>query len=195
MQNISFKSILQAWCSAQSVCLFLFLVYLCALFIRVFKLDSTAVASWVQAIGAIISIWAAWGIASRQSRKAEAERARSDLVKCSALIGLLEHVKRVVEAKPRDGQGTISGHEVRLGIEKVLSMLDRIDVLTLPDPVLSVAVLETRHALEGLDLKIKDLIQYRMNAIMVLQYELSISRSCIGVVNEQLAHCKKLLDS
>ena len=194
MQKFSFKTFFQAWCSFQSVCLFLFFVYFCALFIRLLQLDSSAVASWVQAIGAIISIWAAWGIAGRQSRKAEAERKSADLVKCSAIIGLLEQVKRVVDKKPQAGQGTISGQEVRLGVEKVLSMLDRIDVLTLPAPVLVIAVLETRHALESLDLKIKEYVQYHTNTMLALHYEFTISRDCLGVVDEQISLCKKFLD-
>ncbi|MGY2173004.1 hypothetical protein [Pseudomonas gingeri] len=194
MQKVSFKSLLQAWCSFQSVCLFLFFVFLCALFIRVFQLSSADVASWVQAIGAIISIWAVWGIADRQSKKAAAERKSADLVKCAAIIGLLEQVKRVVDKKPRAGQGTISGQEVRLGVEKVLSMLDRIDVLTLPAPALAIAVLETRHALENLDLKVKEYIQYQSNTILVLHYQFTVARGCLGVVDEQILLCNKLVD-
>lgn len=194
MQKVNFKSLLQAWCSVQSVCLFMFFIYFCALAIRYFQLNSGEVASWVQALGAIISIWAAWGIAGRQSRKAEAERKSADLVKCSAIIGLLEHIKRVVDKQPRSGQGTINAQEVKLGIEKVLSMLDRIDVLTLPVPVLVVAVLETRRALEDLDLKVREHMQFKMGTMLVLNYQISFAKSCLSVVDEQIALCNKLTD-
>ncbi|MGU9856210.1 hypothetical protein [Pseudomonas sp. LF245] len=193
MRKISFKSLMQAWCSVQSVCLFMVCVYLCALAIRVFQLDSGDVASWVQAVGAIISIWAAWWIARQQSVRAEVESRNLEVAKCLAVTGLLEHILRVVQHKPRKGQGTISGREVRSGLEKALSMLDRVDVLTLHDRVLVSAVLETRYAVEALDLKIADNLYPNRDALILFHYELGISTTCVGVLEHQIEQCKALV--
>lgn len=59
MQKISFKSFFQAWCSAQSICVLLFIVYFIALAVRSLDLNGGDVASWVQAIGSILAIVAA----------------------------------------------------------------------------------------------------------------------------------------
>lgn len=195
MQRVSFKSFFQAWCSVQSICLFLCIVYLIALAIRLFQLNSGDVASWVQAIGAIVSIWAAWWIASQQSTRAEIERRRGDLGKCAATLGLLEHVLRVVQHKPRQNQGTISGREVRSALQKALSMLDRVDVLTLPDPVIVRAVLEVRHAVEMLDLKINNYLDPGKDVLLVVQYNIGLSYECVAVVKEQMRLCKEVVAS
>lgn len=195
MQRIGFKSLLQAWCSAQSVCLFLFFAYLVGLAIRVFQLDSNNLASWVQAIGSIVSIWAAWWIASQQSKKSEAESKGKDLAKCHAIIGLLEHVLRAVKHEPRTGQSRIVGQEVRAGIEKLLAMLDRVDVLTVPNSTFVNAVFETRYAVEMLDLKVKDYLQDHRVYIGDIHYDISMSLPCIRVVEEQTRLCREAASS
>ena len=195
MQRISFKSLLQAWCSAQSVCLFLFVVYLLALAVRAFQLGSSDIASWVQAFGAIVSIWAAWWIASQQSRRAETENRRSDLAKCAAIVGLLEHVLRVVQHKPEENKGTISGLAVRAGLESVLSMLDRIDVLVLPDPAMVNAVFSARRAVEKLDIKIRDYLSPNRDAIIFIYYEFGLSVECVGELDCQLQLCGEVVSS
>lgn len=192
MHWISFKSFFQEWCSAQSVSLFLFAIYLIALMVRVFELDSADIASWVQAVGAIISIWAAWWIAGRQSKRSEAESRGQDLAKCFAIIGLLEYVLRVVQHEPRAGEGTISGAEVRSGLKKVIAMLDKIDVLTLPDSVLVCSIFEARHSVEMLDLKVKNYIRPTSDVIMFYAYQRGISTSCLELLKRQITLCKEV---
>jgi hypothetical protein len=193
MQGISFKSLLQSWCSAQSVCLFLFVVYLLVLAVRTFQLGSSDIASWVQAFGAIVSIWAAWWIASQQSRRAEAENRRSDLAKCAAIFGLLEHVLRVVQCKPEANKGTISGIAVCAGLESALSMLDRIDVLVVPDPVIVNAVFSARRAVEKLDIKIKDYLSPNRDAIIFIYYEFGLSVECVSELDHQIQLCRNVI--
>ena len=190
MQRVTFKSFFQAWCSAQSVCLFLFVTYFVALAVRSFQLNSGDIASWVQAIGAIISIWAAWWIASQQSKRAEIERRRGDLAKCAAILGLLEHILRVVKHKPLENQGTLSRREVRNALQKALSTLDQVDVLVLPDPVVVRAVLEVRHAVEMLDLKLHNSLGPSRDVLTVIQYDFGLSSKCVEVVKQQIDLCK-----
>ncbi|MBH3464456.1 hypothetical protein I5Q49_06300 [Pseudomonas carnis] len=173
----------------------MFIVYLVSLAIRVFELDSSDVASWVQAFGAIISIWAAWWIASQQSKRAEAENKTKDLAKFYAVIGILEHILSTIKLEPRTGPGTISGEDVRAEVGKVLSMLDRVDVLTLPNPVLVESVFQTRRALEGLDLKARDYLRNYRTSIMLLHYDISMSLPCITSIEEQIKLCKEFAGS
>ncbi|MEC4167317.1 hypothetical protein VSQ82_08675 [Pseudomonas sp. MS-1(2024)] len=192
MNKNVFKYFFQEWCSVQSVCLFLCFIYLVALMVRVFELDSGDVASWVQALGAIISIWAAWWIARQQSKRTAAENKGKDLAKCFAIIGLLEHVLRIVRHEPRKNKATISGAEVRSGFGKALSMLDRVDVLMLPDIVLVRAVFEVRHEVELLDLKVKNYLSPGADVIMCFNYERGISVECIAVLKKQIILCEEI---
>ncbi|MCU1773255.1 hypothetical protein [Pseudomonas sp. 13B_3.2_Bac1] len=195
MHKVTFRSLFQAWCSAQSVCLFLFIVYILVLAVKTLQLGSSEVASWVQAIGAIVSIWAAWWISRQQSVRAVAESKRGDLAKSLAVAGMLEHILRLVQHEPRKNQGTISGREVCAAYANALSMLDRVDLLLLPHPALVQAVFLTRHAVEKLDLNIKLYLEPNKDAIIVNYYEFGLSVECVGEIKRQIEVCGVVAES
>ncbi|WP_288649697.1 hypothetical protein [Pseudomonas sp. UBA5568] len=68
MLNDYGKSLFRPWLSAQNVCLSLALVFICGLFIRIYDLKSSDIASWVQAIGSILAIVGAFAVGGNQAR-------------------------------------------------------------------------------------------------------------------------------
>ncbi|MGP5450334.1 hypothetical protein ACTXOX_21485 [Pseudomonas helleri] len=113
-------------------------------------------ASWVQAVGAIISIWAAWWIANRQIRKVELEKRHSDLAKCTAVLSVFEYVLLTVKNDNSFTYRPRNGNNIRESLSEVLLMLGRIDILSLPDPIIVNALFEVRRSVEILDFKVRD---------------------------------------
>ena len=195
MRKIRFKCFFQEWCSVQSVCLFMVAIFIISLLIKKFELSSVELAVWVQAVGAITSIWAAWWIASQQGERAKIERRRGDLAKCAAVLGLLEHVVRVVKHESSDDPKSISCSELRGSLEKTLSMLDGVDILSLPDQVVVRAVLSVRHAIEMFDLKVKGYQEYSNSTLYRMHYQSGFCVSCLKVVTQQIELCREVVES
>lgn len=195
MKKNVFRSFFQAWCSAQSVLLFLFVVYLVVLAVRSFNLGAGEMAGWVQAFGAIISIWAAWWIASQQSKRSEEAKGRADLAKSIAVLGLLEHVLRVVRHEAPDNQKRISGRDVRDSLDKVLAMLDRVDLLSLPDPALVTLVLDVRHAVEIFEFKVRNRLKPDRDTLFSLHHYCGFSLACKIEISSKIAICEEVVKS
>lgn len=89
MLNDYGKSLFKPWLSVQNVVLVLAGIFVACLAIRVYSLNSSEVASWVQAFGSIAAIWGAFAISNGQVRKAEQERkkeAEQRLAACYAVM-------------------------------------------------------------------------------------------------------------
>lgn len=148
------EKLLKPWLSVQNVLLVFSAVYIVALIVRFNDLKSSDLAAWVQAVGAVVSIWAAWSIARQQSLRGEADAARSDLAKCAAVAGVIRNAVRTVDFEPTPGQGTIRVAELLAGLDKSIAALDRIDVVVLPDPALVAAIFEATYILQRLRIKV-----------------------------------------
>ncbi|MCE0912612.1 MULTISPECIES: hypothetical protein [Pseudomonas] len=89
MLNDYGKSLFKPWLSVQNVVLVLAGIFVACLAIRTYSLNSSEVASWVQAFGSIAAIWGAFAISNGQVRKAEEERkeeGKQRLAACYAVI-------------------------------------------------------------------------------------------------------------
>lgn len=91
MLNDFGKSLFKPWCSVQNVFLAASLLFLAVLLIRQFRLNSSEVASWVQAVGSIAAIWGAFRVSSHQivrqnEAKAGEEKQRVDRFRSLVLI-------------------------------------------------------------------------------------------------------------
>lgn len=190
-----FKTFFQAWCSAQSVILFLVFIFFIELAVKSFELSSAEVASWVQALGAIISIWAVWWIAIQQSKRAEEEKRHSNLAKSTAILGLLEYALRVVQCETPDNRSSRSANDIRDSLKNLLVMLDRVDLLLLPSSSLVSAVLEVRHAVEVFDSKIRDWSRSGSNTIFSIHYDYGLSRTCKVEIGSKIDLCKEVVKS
>ncbi|MCE0880728.1 hypothetical protein [Pseudomonas putida] len=73
MLNDFGKSLFKPWVSVANVSLALALIYLVFLAIRTYDLNKVEVASWVQAVGSIASIWGAFLLFSFGNRQREKE--------------------------------------------------------------------------------------------------------------------------
>lgn len=89
MLNDYGKSLFKPWLSVQNIVLVLAGIFVAGLAIRSYSLNSSEIASWVQAFGSIAAIWGAFAISNGQVRKAEQERkleAEQRLSACYAVI-------------------------------------------------------------------------------------------------------------
>jgi hypothetical protein len=144
-------------------------------------------ASWVQAAGALISIWAAWSIARSQSKKIEKADRQRDRAKYGAVIGILNHSKSVL-------QGYISMKDFRerqlklkVDVVRLAAVLDGIDLLSLPSIQLVEAVCRVRQKFEEIDLFFKD----PNKASMVgFHFEFMVGDQAISLIEEEVQKCE-----
>lgn len=74
MLNDYGKSLFKPWLSVQNVVLVLAGIFVACLAIRTYSLNSSEVASWVQAFGSIAAIWGAFAISNGQVMRAQQEK-------------------------------------------------------------------------------------------------------------------------
>jgi hypothetical protein len=187
MLNDYGKSLFQPLLSVPNIVLCLSAAFVLALALMKVELTNSEWASWVQAVGAIVSIWAAWVIASRQSRRAEKAAMRQDSAKCAAIVGVLNYALNVIEQESLAENGSVNPLHLRADIEKILSMFDRIDLLAIPDPVVVNAVCAVRRSIELLD---KKLIEHRGTTVFALHYRFGLARACISTTQHQILLCE-----
>lgn len=145
--------------------------------------------AWVQAFGAMVSIWAAWVIARQQSKRAEVNARRADLAKCAAVVGVIGHSLRAVDLQPGPREGAINVAELIDRIDKSISSLERIDVLMLPDPDLVAAIFETMYSLQRLRIKV---IAQDRKFLVHNHYCFSIAANCMATLEEQIKICEEV---
>lgn len=90
MLNEHGKSLLKPWCSVQNVVLLCAALFCAGLAIRTYSLNSSEIASWVQAVGSIAAIWGAFTISNAQVRKARQERKRDAEQRLSAFYAVIQ---------------------------------------------------------------------------------------------------------
>jgi len=150
------KSLFKPWCSVQNLVLVLSLVFLALVLIRSYNLNSGEVASWVQAIGAIVSIWAAWSIAGSQGRRASREARRQELARCAGVIGILKHIESVIDSSFGKDNEAINVSSIKEDITTLVNTLDRIDLMSLPSATFVDAVCEVRQKVEAVLAEFRD---------------------------------------
>lgn len=187
MLNDYGKSLFKPLISVPNIVLCLSAAFVLVLALMKVELTTSEWASWVQAVGAIVSIWAAWVIASRQSRRAEKAAIRQDSAKCAAIVGVLNYALNVVEQESLTENRSVNTLHLRADIEKILSMLDRIDLLALPNPVVVTAVCTVRRSIELLD---KKLNEHRGASVFDLHYRLGLAMACISTTQQQILLCE-----
>lgn len=186
------EKLLKPWLSIPNVLLGLSFLYIVVLIARVNDLKSSDLAAWVQAVGAVVSIWAAWSIARQQSKRAQADAARVDHTKCIAVAGVLRHALRAVDLGPAPGQGTVRVSELLDGIDKSISSLDRIDVLSLPNAELVTAVFEAAYSLQRLRIK---LVNEKMGTLLHNYYYFNVSSTHRSLLEAQIKICEDIADT
>ena len=77
MLNDYGKELFKPWCSVQNVVVALSVLFLMAVVIVHFNLNSGEIASWVQAVGSIAAIWGTFTVSNNQVKR-EAERKKED---------------------------------------------------------------------------------------------------------------------
>lgn len=156
MLNDYGKSLFRPWFSVPNVCMAFALLYIGFLIIRTYNLSSSEIAGWVQAIGAIVSIWAAWSIAGSQLRRASLEARRLEIARCAGVIGILKHIESVVDFSFGRSNEIANAGAIRESMSTLVSTLDRIDLMGLPSAIFVDAICEVRQKLESMLMEFRD---------------------------------------
>lgn len=101
MLNDYGKSLFKPWLSVQNVVLVCAALFCAGLAIRTYSLNSSEIASWVQAFGSIAAIWGAFAISNGQVQRAQQEKkeeAQQRLAACYAVVqSAAEHCNSLKE--------------------------------------------------------------------------------------------------
>ena len=187
MLNDYGKSLFRPWLSVPNVSLVLALLFVGWLIIRTYKLSSGEVAGWVQAIGAIVSIWAAWSIAGSQGRRASLEARRLELARCAGIIGILKHIESVVDSSSGKDNEVINVIAIKESLSTLVKTLDRIDLMSLPSATFVDAVCEVREKVEAVISELRD----PLRAIRFgLHFRFTHSRRIFQAIEKHVALCE-----
>ncbi|WP_169775111.1 hypothetical protein [Pseudomonas sp. CES] len=186
MLNKYGDSLFRPWLSVQNCCLGFAGIYVAVLLCRVYDLNSGEVASWVQAVGAIVSIWAAWFIAHAESARAARESKRQELSRCAGVIGNLQYVKGVVVELGESAAVALNSVQLKAALVELTDKLDRIDVMGLPSQVFVDAVCDVRRELGKVILLFRDPLTSIGAGI---NFRLSHGRKIITLVDDHLSKC------
>lgn len=186
MLNDYGKSLFRPWLSVQNVCVAFALLYIGWLIIRTYTLSSSEIAGWVQAIGAIVSIWAAWSIAGSQGRRASLEARRLELARCAGVIGILRHIESVVDSSFGRGNEVLNVGSIKEDISTLVKTLDRIDLMSLPSATFVDAVCEVRQKVEAVLAEFRD----PLRAIRFgLHSRFTLARPVFKAIEKHVALC------
>lgn len=99
MLNDYGKGLFRPWCSVQNFALAAAALFIVGLAIRVYSLNSSEIASWVQAFGSIFAIWGAFTLSNKQLRAQYAQKNIEEKNKSGAFVAvILSAVERCREA-------------------------------------------------------------------------------------------------
>lgn len=147
-------------------------------------------ASWVQAIGAIISIWAAWSIARSQSMKIEQAEMQRDRAKYEAVIGVLNHSKEVLQRYFEMTDYIERGAKLKADIYRLSAILDGLDLLSLPSGELVGVVCRIRSKLE--DVKLSFESPDKASKIG-FHFEDMVGKPVIALIEIEIEKCERSL--
>ncbi|KWV77725.1 hypothetical protein PFLL34_04244 [Pseudomonas fluorescens] len=147
-------------------------------------------ASWFQAVGAVVSIGAAWSIARSQSKKIENADRQRDKAKCAAVIGVLTHAQSMVESYMGMSNDQAKNSMFLNETSRILSMLNGVDLFSLPSPVLVNALCIARQKFELVEYELKNPLNRGMLYVVFPQ---AFGRSIIKALQDEIARCKMTL--
>jgi hypothetical protein len=90
MLNDYGKKLFKPWCSVQNVLVVLSVIFLVALTIVHFSLNSSEIASWVQAIGSIAAIWGAFTVSNNQVKRQIEQKEEEKKRQAGALLAVVK---------------------------------------------------------------------------------------------------------
>jgi hypothetical protein len=90
MLNDYGKELFKPLCSVQNVVVVLSVLFLLALAVKHFGLNSSEIASWVQAVGSIAAIWGAFTVSNNQVRQQIDQKKEGDKRKAEALFAVVK---------------------------------------------------------------------------------------------------------
>lgn len=147
-------------------------------------------ASWVQALGAVASIWIAWWIAHRQSIKAERAEKRIDRAKCLAISRMISYVKGVYAAHGSMTNDPDKMRKLRTDLTRAKDLMDGIDLYSLPDASLIDCVCNVRQHIDDTLEKFSDTRISHHHAVLYRQATLA---PAIRTLDAEIAECEKVV--
>lgn len=191
MLGVKFKWFCLVGLLLLSACLLVLLVCLYFSCVTSIELKSGDLASWVQAIGVILSIWAAWWMARAQAKRAEEAEKRNDAAKCLALAEIINNALSVFQAY-RNMASNGSGLEgFRRDLSRAKVFLDSVDLFKLPDPELIQCVCSARALVDKTVVDFKDPTAGGHQAIF---FEKATALPAIELLSACIQSCKVVLE-
>ncbi|MBC3339329.1 hypothetical protein HBO15_28585 [Pseudomonas sp. WS 5111] len=147
-------------------------------------------ASWVQAVGAVVSIWIAWWLARRQSRKAELAEKRSDRAKCLSIRRMIIYVKGVYESHGSMTNNPDKMRKLRADLTRAKDLMDGIDLYSLPDASLIDCVCNVRQLIDD---TLEQFSDPRNSYHQAVVYRLATLAPAIRTLDAEIGECEKVV--
>jgi hypothetical protein len=186
MLKNDWKKLLKFWCSVKNIFILLAVVVIAVVISKFFGLNSGEIASWVQAIGAIVSIWAAWSIAHSEGVRAAKEAKRQEISRCAGVIGILLNTKNAIESLGEEKAASLPTAQLKSSMLELTDRLDRIDYMNLPSQVFVDALCEIRKELNKINIVFQDPMR---SFVMGLRFKISYGNRLIARIDECLLKC------
>lgn len=121
MLNDYGKELFKPLCSVQNVVLVLSIVFLMILTVKYFRLNSSEIASWVQAVGSIAAIWGAFTVSNNQVRQQMHQKKEDDKRRAESLFAVVKSAADHVRSLREIFDEKISPQVFRISWSKVIA--------------------------------------------------------------------------
>lgn len=148
------------------------------------------VASWFQAVGAVVSIGAAWSIARSQSKKVESAERQRDRARCAAVIGVLTHAQNMIESYMGMSNDDTKNSLLLTETSRILSVLNGVDLFSLPNPVLVNALCIARQKFELMEHELRSPLN---KGGLYVVFPRAFGRPIVKALQDEIARCKMAL--
>jgi hypothetical protein len=121
MLNDYGKELFKPLCSVQNVVVVLSVLFLLAIAVKHFSLNSSEIASWVQAVGSIAAIWGAFTVSNNQVRQQIDQKKEDDKRKAESLFAVVKSAADHVRSLGLIVEEGVSPQVFRISWSKAIS--------------------------------------------------------------------------
>lgn len=147
-------------------------------------------ASWVQAVGSILSILAAGYIARSQSVSSAKIEKQNQLAKFEALIGMLHHAQETMRIHVHMSNYDDRIARFRADVSRLILAFQNVDLFTLPSPELVKTVCSVIQELSLIRERFSDIHAARQHGI---NYGNGAGADIEGVLSTEILKCQDAL--
>lgn len=151
-------------------------------------------ASWVQALGAIFSIWVAWLIARSQAKKIERQSLRQDESKCNAVIQILRHAKLVIKSNFDMSNNSEKIERFRVDLSRLILLFGEVRLFDVPSADTFDALCIVRRDLEEVAIRFRRSPHFG-EGILGINFRRGEGARMIELLDQQIERCEAAVKS